>query len=161
MNWSDAAGVFDYWRSAGSSIGVLECWSVGSRRGWGGEPVHFSCSFIRVHSRDSRAPSSSEIKARQSRGYTRTTDHQVQIADPPAWPDLAPTKQTERTAEKRTSDLWNVSHTTTEFRFRGCSPSSSCFFIRVHSRDSRALSSSEIKARESRGYTRTAPYGIG
>jgi hypothetical protein len=37
----------------------------------------------------------------------------------------------------------------------------SCSLIRVHSRDSRALSSSEITARQSRGYTRTAPYGIG
>jgi hypothetical protein len=37
-------------------------------------PVHFACSFIRVHSRDSRALSSSEITARESRGYTRTAD---------------------------------------------------------------------------------------
>jgi hypothetical protein len=43
----------------------LAAWRVGGLEGWvrrglGGEPVHFSCFFIRVHSRDSRALSSSE-----------------------------------------------------------------------------------------------------
>jgi hypothetical protein len=66
------------------SVGVLEGWSVGSGGDWGVNPfifLAFLFAFIRVIRGLSPLQ---KITARESRGYTRTTDHQVQIANPPA-----------------------------------------------------------------------------